>query len=850
MALLHTRRIALVAPFFGREAGEPQERFAFEFAAQIALRGGTLVVLTTCARSAADDWAANYYRAGRDATEAFPIERFKVEPRDRPAYSAAVLALSAGGATSLADAEAYLNEGVRSPGLLAHLRRVADAYDAFIFTPYNAATTLQALPFAAERAIVMPQLDTDPVRFTAVVRERLLGARAYLLRDDAERESLIAVLGGGIGPRCRVIGPLNGDPAGWDRALADIDAVVDNLAALDDGRSRERALAQVAYLYPVVRRQRSLIIAMQQSRFWQIRNAWFGLKKQLRFKGEDVLPQLSPETAAAELSAVGDPYFLWRERNALRPADIDRFRSMARVLARRPAFGVVLYASAAEPEFLELTVRSLELQVWSDWEAALVLPPAAPQRVLAIGRAIAAREPRVRVVAESDAAYVAHSNATFVLALDAGDVLEADALFACALAANVDPGLSVFYADEDEIDERGGFRAPRMKPDWSPDTLLSRDYIGRPCMLETAALRRAGGLRPQFGAAMWYDALLRMTEEKSSVVHEARVLYHRRGSRPTRGEQIRAALVAAVARRGIDGAVVALPAAGGEHFAVRYALRGDERVTIVIPTRDRAELLGPCLESIFSRSTFAAFEVLVVDNGSRESATAELLANWTRREPQRFRSLRADIPFNYSQLNNLAVAATDAPFVLFLNNDTVVISEDWIESLLGSAAQPEIGAVGALLVYPDDSVQHSGILLGILGLGGHAHRFVSAQSPGHFGALQAPTNYSAVTAACMMVERAKFLAVGGFDPALAVAFNDVDLCLRLAAAGRRSVYLPYVRLYHFESKTRGGDDTPAKIRRAMDEIAFVQSRWPAVAARDPYYNPNLTVDAEDFSLRI
>jgi hypothetical protein len=154
------------------------------------------------------------------------------------------------------------------------------------------------------------------------------------------------------------------------------------------------------------------------------------------------------------------------------------------------------------------------------------------------------------------------------------------------------------------------------------------------------------------------------------------------------------------------------------------------------------------------------------------------------------------------------------------------------------------------LLYPDDTVQHSGILLGILGLGGHAHRYVSAAAPGHLGALQAPTNYSAVTAACMMVERRKFLAAGGFDERLAVSFNDVDLCLRLAAAGFRCVYLPYVRLYHFESKTRGGDDTPAKVRRAMEEIALVRERWPVHARRDPFYSPNLTVDAEDFSLRI
>ena len=849
MTLIHDRRIALVTPFFGRDAVSPTERFAFEFASQSTLHGVSLTVLTTCARSVSDDWSSNYYRSGRDVTEAFPIERFKVEPRDRPAYGSAVLALAAAEKESNAN-DVFLNEGVRSPGLLAHLRRVAENYDAFIFTPYNAGTTLQALPFVAERSIVLPQLDADPLRKALAVRERLLNARAFLLLDDDEREALVDTLGGEILPRCRVIGPLNGDPRRWELALTQVNAVVDNLAALDDGRSRERALAQVAYLYPVVRRQRSQIIAMQQSRFWQLRNAWFRLKKTLHFKGEDLIPQIEPETAAAELSAVGDPYFLWRERNALRDADVVRLTAVAAVLTVRPSFAVLLDVGSHDAASFEMTLRSLLAQVWTEWQASVILPEVADAECAAAARRAAECDARVSIAAVDEAALVAAASSNFVIPVQAGDLLEADTLFACALAANVNPDVSLFYADEDEVDDRGMYRLPYMKPDWSPDTLLSRDYVGRPCIMRVSALQRVGGLRAEFGAAAWYDAILRVSEGAGRVVHEPRVLYHRRHPGPARADRIRAAIGAALERRGLAAKVVALPHAGPEHFAVRYALRGDERVTIIIPTRDRPELLGACLESVFTRSTFKNYEIAIVDNGSREAATAELLRLWSRREPERFRVIRADIPFNYSQLNNLAVASTDAEFLLFLNNDTVVLTDDWIEGLLESASQPNIGAVGAMLLYPDNTVQHSGILLGILGLGGHAHRFLSAQSPGHFGALQAPTNYIAVTGACMMVKRAKFLAVGGFDETLSVSFNDVDLCLRLYNAGFRSVYLPYVRLYHFESKSRGGDDTPAKIRRAMEEIAFVRQRWPGPSLRDPFYSPNLTVDAEDFSLRI
>ncbi len=270
----------------------------------------------------------------------------------------------------------------------------------------------------------------------------------------------------------------------------------------------------------------------------------------------------------------------------------------------------------------------------------------------------------------------------------------------------------------------------------------------------------------------------------------------------------------------------------------------------MIPTRDRADLLEPCLESLFGRSTYPGIEVVIVDNGSRESATSDLLQSWLRREPQRFRVLRDDEPFNYARLNNLAVAATSAAYVLFLNNDTVVVASDWIEAMLAYARRPRVGAVGALLLYPDDTVQHAGVVLGVLGLAGHAHRYLPVSTPGYHGALQRVTNYAAVTGACMMVSRAKFHEVGGLDEAFAVSYNDVDFCLRLLQHGYRNVFVPQARLYHFESKSRGIDDNPMKVARAMREFALMHERWPAFAVRDPYYNPNLTGDAEDFSIRL
>lgn len=851
MSPLGKLRIAFVTPFFGRDAHRKEERFLYRFVAELVLRGLTIDVMTTCARSAADDWSANYYRAGRDDSERFEIQRFRVEARDRPAFDAAVLSMSGGGdATSPLDT-AFLLQGVRSPDLVAHIRRVADFYDAFVFAPYSAATSLLGIAATVERAIVMPQLDDDPIRFARLIRDRLRPARAFLVRNAAEAEALLAVLGAEIARRCLQIGPADDSVEAWDATSAALREVVAALPGLDDGRSREEALAQVAYLYPLVRQQRSLIIGMQNSRFWTLRNAWFALKARLGIPGEDTLPAIAPESEAAELRAVSDPYFMWRERNALRPSDIDRLERVALALPDRVSFGFLVDARAASAAEIRMAVDDMQAQIWTEWRAVLLLSAKASRALRDAVATLTESDTRIRMALEPPERAVLELGTDFVLPFDPGDRLERDVLVEFALSLNVDRDAVVVYGDEDEIGERGFYRFPFFKPDWSPETILSRDYVGRPCALRRARLASVGGLDPSYGPALWFDALLRCVEADERVVHVARVLCHRQPrSEVSRPEFVRRAIEAALLRRKETARVCALPSAGREHFAVRYALTGEPRVCIVIPTRDRTQLLSACLESVFARSTYSRFEVLVVDNGSREAATHALFARSAAAEPQRFRVLRADIPFNYSKLNNLAVQQTTCDYIVMLNNDTVVLSEDWIEGLLEHASKPKIGAVGALLLYPDDTVQHSGVILGVLGLAGHAHRYASAQAPGYFGALQAPTNYLAVTGACMMVARAKYLEVGGLDERLAVSYNDVDFCFRLHVAGYRNVYLPYVRLYHFESKSRGTDDTPSKVRRANQEVAIIRERWPLLAVSDPYYNPNLTAEAEDFSLRI
>ena len=349
-----------------------------------------------------------------------------------------------------------------------------------------------------------------------------------------------------------------------------------------------------------------------------------------------------------------------------------------------------------------------------------------------------------------------------------------------------------------------------------------------------------------FGSATWYEALLRLSERTDRIGHVAQVLYHRRPEARTRESDVALALEVALQRRGEAATVVATDSG----LRVRYALAGDERVTIVIPTRDRADLLEPCLESIFGRTTFTNFDVLIVDNGSREQATADLLQSWQRREPQRFRVLRDDEPFNYARLNNLAAAATDAEYLLFLNNDTVVVAPDWIEAMLAYGGGRRSRPSGALLLTPTTPFSTPESSSGFSAWPVTRTGICPVSTSGYHRALQRVTNYAAVTGACMIVARTKFLEVGGFDETFAVSYNDVDLCLRLLQRGYRNVYVPQARVYHFESKSRGLDDNPMKVARAMREVAMIRERWPELSVRDPYYNPNLTVDAEDFAIRL
>lgn len=585
----------------------------------------------------------------------------------------------------------------------------------------------------------------------------------------------------------------------------------------DDGPSREALAAQIEALKALVERQRRYIELMRASRFWKLRDAFFAFRRRFG-NGIEPLPQPTAADRAVEAGAFGDPYQLFRLREQRSVPDLDLLRAVARSLAVRSPVEVLVDARDARPGDLEATLESLHNQIYTDWRLRALVEPSEP---------------------------VAFDPSLSVCAVDAGDLLEPDALLLLALELNA--GADVVYTDEDRLDADGIPRDPSFKPDWSPETALTRDYVGRLCAMRGSVLEAAGGLDPRHGPAMWYDALLRVTEASDRVAHVARVSIHRRfGSVPLAPLQAEACVRRALARRGESAELSATPTG----VEVRFAVAQDERVTIVIPTRDRADLLERCLQSLFERTTHPRFDVILVDNGSVEAATRALFERWRGRQPDRVRVIEDPAPFNYSRLNNRGVAATDAPYVVLLNNDTEVIAPDWLTAMLGQARRPQIGAVGALLLYEDGTIQHAGVVLGMRSLAGHAYRFVDPQALPHDPRLTLDSNYLAVTGACLMVARKKYEEVGGLDEALAVSYNDIDFCLKLRAAGYRNVMVPRAQLYHYESKSRGRDDTKRKELIAIGEAEAIRRRWTDWARRDPYYNPNLTRDAEDFSVRL
>ncbi|MEM4523447.1 MAG: glycosyltransferase, partial [Nitrososphaeria archaeon] len=407
--------------------------------------------------------------------------------------------------------------------------------------------------------------------------------------------------------------------------------------------------------------------------------------------------------------------------------------------------------------------------------------------------------------------------------------------------------------------DKGGKRVePFFKPDYSPDYFLSCNYLCHLAVIRKSLVEKVGGFRLGYDGSQDYDLFLRVLEHTNKVAHIPKILYHWRKTqssaassiyaKPYAYENAKKALLEAMKRRGIEIEGVYDGLWKGS-YRIRYRIMGNPKVSIIIPTKDKVEFLRKCVESVLNKTTYQNYEIVIVDNNSQEDKTFEYYRE-IENNPK-IRIIQYKKPFNFSAIINFAVSKIESEYLLFLNNDTEVITPEWLSAMLEHIQRKEVGAVGAKLLYPNGRIQHCGVILG-LGSGKHkvpGHIFRGFPDPVRHPSADVIRNFSAVTAACMLTKKSVFEEVGGFDEVnLPVAFNDVDYCLKLREKGYLIVYTPYAVLYHYEGLSRGRDEL--KNERFKREVEFMINKWGKVLENDPYYNPNLTKEREDCSIKI
>jgi GT2 family glycosyltransferase len=537
-------------------------------------------------------------------------------------------------------------------------------------------------------------------------------------------------------------------------------------------------------------------------------------------------------------------------------------RLRARVAAEAPLAAAPLVSIVCPvfrpllPHLIE-AVRSVRDQTYGNWELILADDASRDAALTAWLAQEAAAEKRIRLVtrrrnggisAATNSA-IGQARGDYVAFLDQDDLLVPEAIEVMVRAAAAS-GARLLYSDEDKIDQRGNLDEPHFKPDWNYRLLLGNNYVCHLVMMERALLTALGGPRPAHDGAQDHDLMLRAAEvlEPPEICHVPEILYHWRKSagstalsaeaKPRAAQAGVAAVEAHLQRRGVTADVTALP--GMTAYRVLYRHEEQPAVTIVIPFKDQVEATTRCLRAILSLTAYRNYRVLLVDNWSESAAARDFAADVSN--VAQVRVLRVAEPFNFSRLNNLAARETDAPYLMFMNNDLFVTDRSWLRVLVGEAlAGDRVGAVGGKFVYPDNMVQHGGVVLGVGGVGEHAHRGLAREAPGYMARALLAQELSAVTAAGMLCDARAFREVGGFDEAdLAVAFNDVDLCLKLRRAGWRVIWTPDFVAEHHESISRGDDNSPAQRRRFYHENQTMHERWGAVLRADPFYSPNFS----------
>ncbi|NJL52618.1 MAG: glycosyltransferase family 2 protein [Hydrococcus sp. SU_1_0] len=617
-----------------------------------------------------------------------------------------------------------------------------------------------------------------------------------------------------------------------------------------------------------------MVQVMESSKFWQLKCQWSkfrqnsriidaDLTKKIKSKLKNKITKISSKLSYYTALINHEPnvsndiqYQRWLRKHYPRPQDFETIKTQTLALAYQPLISIIVPVYDPEQKFLEEAIASVIEQIYPHWELCLVDDCSTKPEIKSILEGYCQRDQRIKVVYHQQNQHICQASNSaleiatgeYIALLDHDDRLAPHALSEIVKLVNRNPEADFIYSDEDKIDVQNIHQEPFFKSDWCPDSMLSRMYTCHLGVYRRTLIQEIGGFRVGFEGSQDYDLVLRLTEKTNHIFHIPQVLYHWRihpqstsaslDAKPYAALAAQKAIQEAIARRQEPGKVLMHPDFAGV-YTIRYDISDRKLVSIIIPTKDLADTLNTCLKSIFEQTTYPNYEVIVIDNGSVEPKTAQCLKYWQEQEPQRFRAYNYDIPFNYSQINNYAVEQAQGDYLLFLNNDTEVKTPDWIEAMVEQAQRKSIGAVGSLLLYADHTVQHAGVIMGLGGVAGHSHKHFPASAPGYLSQLASTNNYSAVTAACLMCRREVFEYVGGFESRLAIAFNDVDFCLKLVSSGYRNIYLPHVVLYHHESKSRGTEDTLVKQARFAQEVDYILQKWSQICDRDPCYNPNL-----------
>lgn len=558
--------------------------------------------------------------------------------------------------------------------------------------------------------------------------------------------------------------------------------------------------------------------------------------------------------------------------NVIKPSwieklDHDEIRKEIAGFSKSPLISIIMPVCDTNTKFLDAAIQSVREQLYENWELCLVDDASKKQETVAYLKSI--NHPRIKIKinengkgisgASNDA--LAMANGEFVAFLDHDDLITPNSLFEMMKIVN-EKETDFIYSDEDIINSNHAFYNPFFKPDFCPDLLLCHNYITHLCMIRKTLVDRVGGFDPRFDGAQDYDLFLKVTELTDKISHIPKVLYHWRSTGASTStnpsakmyanEAGKMALREAVKRREIEATVIygKLPF----HYQVRRKLLDTPLVSIIIPFKDHSMLLERCIEAILYKSSYQNFEIIGVSNNSEEQQTFEMMERLSSMDT-RVQFHRYDVPFNYSQINNQAVFQwAKGEHILMLNNDVEIINCDWLEALLSHSQRPEVGAVGGKLYYPDYTIQHAGVILGLGGdperrVAGHSHKGITGQNIGYFFRPQSTQNVSAVTGACLMIKKCLYEELGGLNEAnLGIAFNDVDFCLRLREKGLLNVYTPFCEAWHYESSSRGYEDTPEKLERFEREIDYMLERHQITLKNgDPYYNKNLTHSKENFT---